>query len=349
MTVKLVLEEKVEGLKSGLASGLFAEEIRRSQRYDTELCPKEWRPVIEYIKKNGWDTIEILKNFGERAFNFPVESLGLMTNAYNFVENTRQKLGKGREDVNLELPLVRRLLDDSNLKKIQDDGLRINLFSYDTFEIGDYEEYVCFPLPDKIQGLSFLFIAFEYCHSCNFSPSERAEHEPYEHDSFDRKEIDMEPYVNIWGVPEKSAELHNKREVLKIGRIELKEGLKDITKRRFVYTFGMTPATESEIINALVELNGFPTKSDKDNHKLVYKLKERENLSKLKPTVDAFFIYHQAQEAQKHGLFSDVKVYELLGEEIKVPDPVIAGIDHFGNKYPLIYWRGDTGLKKEDV
>lgn len=125
----------------------------------------------------------------------------------------------------------------------------------------------------------------------------------------------------------------------RLGSITLDSELDIIAKRRFSYIFGISPVKDEDIIEALKKINKFSDKSDSGRY-IEYSLKERP-INELKPTKGALVLYEEARKAK--SLFHEVKTYELVGRET---DPVVVGIDHFGNKMPLIYWADDQGLEK---
>lgn len=190
---------------------------------------------------------------------------------------------------------------------------------------------ISFPLDDRIEGFSFLFGAGTF-------------------DSRTPVQDQEYPKANIYGILDVFSNKSEKY-FLKLGKLDM-EDFNSISARRFSYIFGSPPAKDKDITGVLVKLNKFPktyTKRVWERYGIRYDLVERD-LDELGAPKAARLLFDEAMLAKEQGLFADVKAYEMTSEEYKIPtrDPVIAGIDHFGNKFPLIYWAGDKHPVKED-
>ncbi len=328
--VRAVFKENAERLLNKKDYNMFAEELRRMQNYDSEVCPERWKPAITYLKKHGWDSPELLKRFGERQFKFnSKDELERLIRIYNFAIKNNAKYGlDGKARARVEI-----LLEDYGFEKKEMDMLKKKSRIGGAFKYNESDEKTrfstwsgdgeIFTIDDAIKGFSVLFCS-------------RNKPEKYEAYLFGiPKEIDLR-LDQVWGGTVKEPR------VFLIGQVNIHE-LATIGNRRFMYIFGMQPAAEKDIIETLVKLNKLPAQgSGKGYNKVSYSLEEKD-ISQLNPPKAVSLIYDEALAAKEQRLFADVKVFELVmkKEEIK-KDPVVIGFDHLGNMHPLIYWAGDS-------
>jgi len=302
-TVKLVLEEGVRKSSEGFDASCFSEELRRLEKYDSEVCPLRWRPVLEDIKDHGTMfgrdrayKIGLLRRFAERSF-IPEEHSDRLTD-------------------------IKRL-GPVEIKHLREEGET----SVRTRGPGSWTENpgISFRLEDEVPGFSMVFGRVRH--------QDLLSGPPYVNRNM--------PFANIYGLPEKAIKVGTKSQAFKLGTLSLEE-LDSVALRRFMYTFGMNPAENRDVVRTLVKINEFPRISS-DGNPIHYRLEER-SISELNPTRGAVLVYDEAIDAKEKGLFAEVKSYGLCAKEVPVSDPVIVGFDHFGNMVPLIYWSGDTGL-----
>lgn len=315
--VKVMLQEKVEKVGTAKALNMFRKEFRRVKEYDSEECPEQWREAVKHVRTHGRDDAQLLQRFGQRVYIKPREDLERLISIYNhavrngasfhFDKARSPRFEISRSDAVLYIDLERFPYSHDFVAKLREKGSAVRV---------DYRRKRYLRLDDRISGISLM---------CIQAPQEN------------------QLKVRMYGIPniqeDKDAITYNGH-AFHLGHVELDE-LAAVGERRFMYTFGIQPATEKDIIGALVRLNNFPEPDDD----VTYTLKERQ-LSKLKHSEGIALIHKEAKEAQEQGLFADVKVYELVGEKMPKPDPVIIGVDHFGQQFPIVYWAGDTGIKK---
>jgi hypothetical protein len=320
--VKIVLKENVEKALRRPDLNMFVKNLRRAEEYDTEECPERWKSAIEYVKAHGVNHAELLKRFGERELKNPKEDLERMISVYNYAIRNGAVYGAApstadenkKNQMALTLPFWCRETEPEIVDVLRKTG------SAELFDRWNPGRKDCdfLTLDDKLSGTSLIFIEY-------------------------KPNWDAEIYV----IPQEQPA--GKFLTFNIGKANITD-LFSVGKRRFMYIFGCVPAEDNDVIHALALLNNLPKPGDEirtlnDRYAVYYRLEER-TLDKLPHSEGVRLIFDEAQEAKSHGLFADVKVYELVGEKHPIPvrDPVIIGIDHFGHKYPVVYWMGDKGF-----
>jgi hypothetical protein len=200
---------------------------------------------------------------------------------------------------------------------------------------GAQTKSIAFKLEDKIEGIDFIFGVME--ENNKYLKVGEEYHWGNYCNQFSLYAI---PASNTLQIAPKSRDI-----AFAVGVLDI-DNLRPIAERRFTYIFGTSPADWSDITTALIMINHLPTIAEDGEHKLHYDLKEAA-LDSLRPTRGVSMLYEEAKEAQSKGLFTDIKAYELVGTKVpKNKDPVLVGFDHFGQKYPIIYWTGDKAPEK---
>lgn len=328
-SVRVVLQENVEKIDGALEQGFFSEEFRRKDYYDSEVCPSKWKEAIQYVVLNGFNPIEVIKKYGKRNLDLSKDKLEKIIMVSNVVEKTNKELGN-KHKISINFPMKKVYFNTIFPYEQSRKGFE-NIRDGEVIKIDNYR--VVFSLDDRIDGFSFLFGAGSF----NSGIETAFESQEY-------------PKINIYGILDG---LFNSDEkyFLKLGKLDI-EDFKPIATRRFSYVFGSPPAKDKDITNALVKLNKFPKTFSRgwdDRYGIKYELVERD-LEQLDAPRAVRLLYDEANLAKERGLFASVKVYEMKSEEYKIPnkDPVIVGIDHFGNKFPIIYWGGDENPMKSN-
>ena len=335
--VKTILKESERlSVPTNLRVNMFEQELRDMDIYDNGKCPERWREAIAYVNKNGFNSIDVLNKFGERKFCYSLERLEKMVGFYNGVSKLNHDIEYNdieeddediKEEIELKLPIEYLDTYDNNflkgLIKWYEKNKKGEILMKDKSMPYGYQGpkklEIYFHLKDKIKGFSRFFGRYE------------AEKD---------KEI-LYPKAKIYGLPEIFEEdnYHSfGKTFLEIGEVDL-EGLQGVSNRRFNYIFRSPPAIFGDIEESLIDLNNFPK-----NQNIKYKLEER-TIKELTLPDSMREVYNEAKKAQEKRLFSDVKIYELTGERLPKKDPVIVGFDVFKNKFPIVYWQGDEGLK----
>jgi hypothetical protein len=348
--VALMKEERVSQVaRSRTYEGsMFEEEFRRARRYDEEVCPPKHQSMLQYVVSDGADISDVLVGFGKRTLPRGVseKDITAIIEAHNFVE-TRRRICKDIQPLKHDLggrylhnDAITKCIKSSDVKKLKKDG-----------KSGDF-----FVLPEVRDGFSLVFgEVFRYLEvqtpllenkyeldgeyengywaSVFGLPMVRMTHS-YGHGRGDGADVN-----DVLRVPK------NKNVAFKLGSLHVKEGLADIAKRRFNYIFGCSPVSEEQVIDSLVSLNKLEDHGSWDGelqNPRYYKLVDR-RLDSLKAPRAAHLVFDEAVQAIGSGLFKAVKVYELVGRKKPLPkkDPVIVGIDQFGQWYPVIYWGND--------
>ncbi|MEK6927929.1 MAG: hypothetical protein AABX11_05860 [Nanoarchaeota archaeon] len=149
--------------------------------------------------------------------------------------------------------------------------------------------------------------------------------------------------ATLYGILEENVPNGGKIIGYKIGEVSLNPMMKNVGGRRFMYIFGTQPVSFDEIKNELISINKIP-----QDRAWSYTLR-KSKLEELNPPKAARIVYSEAQEAVKMGLFRQIGVYKLERENVFElnPDPVIIGVDHFNNNYPLFYWA--NGSEKRGI
>jgi len=319
-SVKVVLREQAEKLE-GLEEDFFSEEFRRQRKYDTEVCLPQWRDAIKHVVSNGFKPQELLKTHGEKVLTCPQSSLTHIAEAYNEEERENPL----SEQVPLDMVPPRIRTDKFNTGLIQ----RISE-SKSGKVAEDRSTYLT--IKENIPGFSLLFAY--------------GSNSVIQNESF--------PTLALYGVPTQAiGGVKGEKErtlAFRLGELSL-EGLAETAQRRFMYTFATSPASDAQIIDALVKLNKFPTHVGQ--RPSIYEIKYSlvtAPLEELDPPRAATLLFDEAVQAQSQGLFETVEALKLEAKELIYRDPVIVGIDHFNQKFPMIYWAGDksnlNNLKK---
>ena len=268
----------------------------------------------------------MLNRFGERRWRFPEESLRYAVNAYDAVVRANDALAHLHQEKNkrIKLPFMDgygwyygdipkaklRELESSRVSSVEKrEGSHNRMFHI---------------LDSEVDGCEVLYFAIRESASL------------YE----DTKE-------KIYGVPkvkkiiDDDERCNGNIQTLPLGEVDLHD-LGSVVERRFNYIFGVPPADNKELINALVRLNHFPILTENGRDTIFYKLREC-SLERLSLPRAVELVFDEARAAE--GLFGGFKAYEVVGEVV-TEDPVLVGLDHFGNRFPLIYWAGDKGLEE---
>lgn len=323
-TVTQVAMEESKEKAPELDTGFFSEELRRMEQYDGEVCLERWKSSIQDIRANGLDNVRIAQKFGEREWEYPLDALEAIINLRKAYALAESKTPKGT-GLHLEAPLWSKL----DRKGIE----RLRKKNEITLTDSHSREQIAFRLDDEVGGCEFCFGVM--------NPGDRSSlfRSPHSH----LRDCYVFSLYGATRVDGKTGPLESR----KLGKIDLSE-LASIGERRFAYIFGVPPATNVEITNALIALNKFPSITPDGSSRIEYKLEER-TLEQTNPPRGVCLMYENAREAQEQGLFSGVRVYELVGKKVPIPqDPVLVGVDHFGNRMPLIYWAGDVGLVEKE-
>ena len=84
--------EKIATIQEGDFS-LFAEEMRRAQRYDERVCPQEYRECMNFSIKKGHCVGSLLRKFGKRKLpeKLKMRDIETVVETHNFVEQQRKK------------------------------------------------------------------------------------------------------------------------------------------------------------------------------------------------------------------------------------------------------------------
>jgi hypothetical protein len=329
---RAILEERTrinDKPASNIETSMFAEECRRMQKYDSEICPSNHQALISYVKENGCDATETLKRLGKLTWTYPKNKIiNYIKIVNNLLELNKtlpetERLTLKRNSYDLFLPQESHATKDLDLlvneKKVRIKDERTCLFTLE-------EHLEGFDLIYSDIDLPMTFVASRYNSSNNISRR-----------IYGRSNIRS---INSY---DKSIE-----EVYILGKLSLDEDLPSVLERRFTYIFGIAPVTDNEIKQALILLNKFPTVTEDGRDHIEYSLKERP-LKELHPSRAVNLIYDEAKEmCGSKGLFSDIRAYEIIGKKMPKRDPVLVAFDHFGNRYPLIYWNGDSGLPLKD-
>lgn len=345
--LKVRNQQALKGLEAGLPA--FAEHLVRMKEYDANLLPASLKDIVAFTKTAPEKVpAHLFSQFGAHRFYFPND---FFVNAENKWQSYKKAVTaikqsepfrhlldipipkdqdynhnfKEKLDANFDsaLWLIRGPMRDAIAKRNKGGWARFDepLAHLRTGLIFDGPaNEITVPSQLTFPGFEFLLYTF-----------------PYSIDS-----VPNFQKADIVGLYEKNLEFLTDMEsgypFPILGTMSLNVDFKE-TRNRFRYIFQQSPATEKEIIETLKVLNNF-TEENVD-----WRLKERV-IEELKPIKGAQIWYDEAREAQKQGLFSDIKIYELLGK--KMPkDPVIVGIDPFGQKYPIFYWAGDKGIKQK--
>ncbi|MFH1710747.1 MAG: hypothetical protein ABH840_00375 [Nanoarchaeota archaeon] len=310
-SVKVVLKEQAERL-GGLETGFFSEELRRQNKYDTEVCLPQWREAIKHITSNGFNPLKLLKTHGEQVLKCPQPSLTHIAEAYNEEESDNPLSEQAPLDMIPNRITTARFGtgEIQKLKEAKSGGIVINKDAY-------------IAVKDSLPGFSLVFA----------------------YDSGSVAKNTSFPSLPLYGIPREAMGgikgTRDKTLAFGIGELSL-EGLAETAERRFMYTFATAPASDTQIIDALVKLNKFPTHVGQ--RPSIYEIRYRlvaAPLEELDPPRAAELLFDEAVEAQAQGLFQTVEALKLEAKELIYRDPVIVGVDHFNQKFPMIYWAGD--------
>ena len=301
-TLIALLKESAERFRDvSDGTGAFEEELRRMEKYDSQICPEKLRPAINFCKEKGFKPIDLLAQFGERNF---IPNLALIARAYIELANIADKHNSKLENNKFNI-VASEALQLKRWGGHWQDSKYIN-----KYQDGSEKCEGTRSLNDKIEGFTGFTGMYDYY----------------------RNKQQM-PQLKVTGFFE------GDRGNCYAGTITL-DGFEETTLRRFNYIFGMSPATEAQIVDTLITLNGFK-KGEAE-----YELREEE-LKSLNPPRAATLLYKEAiGNAKEKGLFAEVKAYRLSRRQnwFNDRDPVIIGLDQFRNRYPIIYWGG----KKDD-
>jgi len=300
------------------ASDLFREESRRMERYDSEVCPERWKKAVKYVKENGLNLIELFRKFGERRLVYPQRVLESLANAYNEVQKIKKP---DSVSIPLTLPfgaegfskdLIRKLLGEE--KDVGGEALGRRNYALD----------------DKIQGFSLVFAS-------SYNPAAGR----------------LDGDACLYGLPEQyeNGDETKNIAVFILGSISLSD-LKSVSERRFTYTFGINPAKSGdsdEAVGEFVNLRELPKKAPSERYgadaNAYYKRKPvKEDAKKIPSRLRE--MYENVMKAKKMGLFSDVKIFEIYSENVKLNKSyfMVSGFDVFGNELPYAYIPGENDI-----
>ena len=308
--LQVFLQERVE---NAVESNLFYEELRRMEAYDSLICPEEWRGALEFVKKKGLDMAGLFKNFAERSYVFPLEAIEHLAQAYNIVK-TANAAGKTKFK-KMNSPFDAAAITLENYKGLMETGV----FRVDN----PREPRTYFRLDDSVKGFELLFSIV-----------------PWNLDKVNKK-LDGPSSIPIYGIFESPMD-DGLIGFNQIGGLTL-DGLKPVSQRRFVHTFGIPIVEYAELADALAKINGLPA-IDGRGYNITYGFEVNAYPDLENRGLDE--ILREVEKAKAKRLFSDVKVYDLVSRVAKFePVQVVMASDIFGNEYPVTYFSENINKK----
>ncbi|MFH1425440.1 MAG: hypothetical protein ABIG28_01775 [archaeon] len=350
--IALMKEERVgQASREELYDGfMFEEEIRRANKYDEEVCPPEHQSMLQYVVSDATvDVGDVLLRFGKRYLpkGYNEKDISAIIETHNFVESQRGicgDIGPLRHGLGGGLFDYTKRIKNSDVRRLRKSGKSGNFFVLP--EVREGFSFVFGEIRTEDEGLSMPLLDEDYKAFVYGLPDVRLGHSyegtivseggQYHRIPFKMIPIPKDETAAFW-----------------IGNLCLDQGLIDIAPRRFNYIFGCPPASEGEVIDALVRVNKLEdhgTFRGRSENSRAYKLVEKK-LGSLKAPRAAHLVFDEAVQAKKAGLFRDVKAYELVAREHPLPkrDPVIIGVDRFGQWYPIIYWAMENEGKRRGI
>jgi len=280
----------------------YPENLRRMQKYDNEICPEQWRPTIDFVKKNGFDWLEIIKRFGIRDM-YDKEGLTHSAIALKHLNmaGTKMHFEKNAYDINV----LGSCMSDKEEKSLIAGQVRID---------------------DSITGFRYLFI----------NPRRDISHEGVKFhladlrgkiEGIDKTKRNLDTHDKWVGYPITGA-------FLEVGEISL-SGLEKVVKERFGYIFNRVPRTNREFIKHFLEKN---CHNLQEFELLVneYCLE----LERIPDNKQGKKNQEILCKSKGSGVFKEVGFYTLIGgENHKCPPlpPWLLGFDHFDNIYEIDY------------